>query len=353
MTRPDYWPVSANYYLGPNVRGVGQRLYTKPIPPELWGDMPGTPAYGSPDMYLETGDAGAGAVIVRSAHGAPRMHGEAGQRGYVPALRVQPSEVPTPQSAPQTALLAPVPPPTTVPEEPPAKKGISTGWIIGGSLLAGVALLGAIYLATKKGPRRRRNPSRRRRRRARARRRRRNHGWAQSDTSFVVLEVPDGPYERNPSRRRRRARRARAGARKRANAPRRARRRARAARRARKRASPRRRRRRRNRELLFRRGPKNYGVVPTTGPRIPKYKSRQNPRCPTGMKVQSVIFSKRHFDKRSAKSWAKAHGYKTAELEQSRKSYRMRQRKAVGFTKRGFRTIPMTKGVSAVVGCPR
>jgi purine-nucleoside phosphorylase len=66
--------------------------------------------------------------------------------------------------------------------------------------------------------------------------------------------------------------------------------------------------------------------------------------------VQTLIFSKKHFTKSEAKAWAKSHDYKSSGVDETEKSYRIRQRDPGDFKKDSLRTIKMTTGVQAVVG---
>lgn len=77
------------------------------------------------------------------------------------------------------------------------------------------------------------------------------------------------------------------------------------------------------------------------------------PRCPVGMKVQSIIVSDSHFDRRDAVGWIERHGYVARKIDRSADSYRFRQVDPSRFAPGSFRTIAMRPGVKAVVGCPR
>lgn len=65
-------------------------------------------------------------------------------------------------------------------------------------------------------------------------------------------------------------------------------------------------------------------------------------------KVQTLIFSKDHFDDGEAGDWARDHGFKAADMEETENSFRFRQKNPNGF--RLLRTIRFTPGVQAVVG---
>jgi len=89
-------------------------------------------------------------------------------------------------------------------------------------------------------------------------------------------------------------------------------------------------------------------------------KARRNPRrrrayrrCPIGMRAQTLIFEKEYFDRRGAKSWARRYGYRSAKIDETADSYRIRQRSPSEFTAGSFRTIGFRPGVKTVLGCPR
>jgi hypothetical protein len=67
--------------------------------------------------------------------------------------------------------------------------------------------------------------------------------------------------------------------------------------------------------------------------------------------VETLIFSKKVFKTAAkAKKWAKDHDYKATKVDETDKSWRIRQRDPGDFKKDSFRTITFTKGVKAVVG---
>lgn len=73
--------------------------------------------------------------------------------------------------------------------------------------------------------------------------------------------------------------------------------------------------------------------------------------CPVGTKIQSIIIDKKYFTKSKAISWIDKHGYKI-KLDEKEKTFRFRQENPDKFHKELFRTITVTKGIKAVIGCP-
>lgn len=65
--------------------------------------------------------------------------------------------------------------------------------------------------------------------------------------------------------------------------------------------------------------------------------------------VQSLIFSKEAFDKDSAKTWAKKHGFKSG-VDEKEGTYRMRQQNPKKFAI--MRTKSFGKGIKAIIGVP-
>jgi hypothetical protein len=82
-------------------------------------------------------------------------------------------------------------------------------------------------------------------------------------------------------------------------------------------------------------------------------KLSENQRCRVGTKVQTLIFSKTHFTRRGAVAWARQHGYRASKVDEKPNSYRVRQHSPASFGRGSFRTIRLTDGVQAAVGCPR
>lgn len=194
--RPDYWPASANYALAPYGRGVGAHVSSVQIPPELWGDLPGTAV-----LWREAGQIDP-RTLVRSSklvEGTPPVWAD--EDIPPPPFVFTPPEIHLPEMTipgmvPQKPPQVPpahvdVPPPTTIPETTEPKKEIHPAWIVGG-IGAGIVVVGAfVYLATKKTPRRS-NPSRRRRRKSPRRSSRRRNPYAQ-DARGTIHYFPTEP----------------------------------------------------------------------------------------------------------------------------------------------------------------
>jgi len=69
--------------------------------------------------------------------------------------------------------------------------------------------------------------------------------------------------------------------------------------------------------------------------------------------IQTLILSKARFkSKGAAKSWAKSNGYKSGGVDETDKSYRIRQFNPGDFKSGSLRTITLSNGVKAVVGKP-
>lgn len=75
----------------------------------------------------------------------------------------------------------------------------------------------------------------------------------------------------------------------------------------------------------------------------------QRGRPPTT--TQTLIMSKERFTTRAAaKSWAKDNGFKSDDVRETTRSWRLRQRPPGDFRQTSFRVISMTRGVQAVIG---
>ena len=71
-------------------------------------------------------------------------------------------------------------------------------------------------------------------------------------------------------------------------------------------------------------------------------------------KVQTLIFDKEHFpNKEDATKWAREHNVKSANVEETSTSFRLRQIDPSKFIEGSFRTIEITTGVKAVIGRPK
>lgn len=424
MTYPrlPYWPASANYYLAPDGRGIDTRLAQVPIPPELWGDLPGTPAYPLPREFREAGQVPVTRGLVATeapgdllALPAPPWTYEEQPGTVIPGFEwgpfaipptpipgsAVPGIVPPPPPPPMGHLPIPgqprkpaepaVPPPTTIPTTPaePAKKPIPTAWVIGGALVAAVALGAIVYIAAK--PSRKRNPRRRRRRNpSRRRRRARRRNPYAADARGTVHYFPEESSRREwlaraPSKKSRRVK----GSTRRVRA-------------AKKRGAVVRHRKGKGKkkkrpnpwEVAWYNGamwvPVRIGGKPAVvdselaaeelmsrfahqgakgvkrdftrkrpthtmsgwGEFKPTAK-KKNPRCSKSTKVQTLVFSKDQFNASQARAWARAHGYKAPKVDATANAYRLRQEAPKAFRRGGFRTIPLAPGVQGVIGCPR
>ena len=65
--------------------------------------------------------------------------------------------------------------------------------------------------------------------------------------------------------------------------------------------------------------------------------------------VQSLIFSKTKFNRSSARTWAKDHGYKASKVEITKHSLKLRQLPPGRCVTGSLRTEQLTKGVSAIM----
>lgn len=74
--------------------------------------------------------------------------------------------------------------------------------------------------------------------------------------------------------------------------------------------------------------------------------------CPVGTEVQSIIFSKENFTEREAKNWADRNDFKYGSVDEKENTFRLRQSNPMNFKEDSFRTIDLSKGVKAVIGCP-
>ena len=87
------------------------------------------------------------------------------------------------------------------------------------------------------------------------------------------------------------------------------------------------------------------------GGELKKTKMNKKILCPVGTEVQSLIFSKDEFSEKSAKDWAKKHDFIYEYVDKKENTFRIRQQEPSDFN--NMRTIEMTKGVKAVIGCPK
>ncbi|MCX7611852.1 MAG: phage portal protein [Ignavibacterium sp.] len=69
-----------------------------------------------------------------------------------------------------------------------------------------------------------------------------------------------------------------------------------------------------------------------------------------GLKIQTLIFSKKYFTLEEAKKWIEEHGFVDNGVDETENSYRFRQRDPEDFDPESFRTITIDTGIKAVVG---
>lgn len=74
--------------------------------------------------------------------------------------------------------------------------------------------------------------------------------------------------------------------------------------------------------------------------------------CPVGTEIQTLIFEKPTWDIPFAKHWAEKHDFMYGIVDEKPNSIRIRQRDPSYFVEDSFRTIDITDGVKAVIGCP-
>ena len=101
----------------------------------------------------------------------------------------------------------------------------------------------------------------------------------------------------------------------------------------------------------FKRGPRG-SRVPNC---VPKTRMARSPKkmCPVGTKIQTLVFLKPDFTRQMAFHWAHTHGFKTEKVHETEHSFRLRQSEPGTFLTESFRTLALTDGVQAVIGCPR
>ncbi len=74
-------------------------------------------------------------------------------------------------------------------------------------------------------------------------------------------------------------------------------------------------------------------------------------KCPVGTEEVSLIFAKEHFTEQKAKDWAKEHKHLYGTVIETDNTYRIPQQDDKLF--KSFGVIPFTKGVQALIGCPK
>lgn len=75
--------------------------------------------------------------------------------------------------------------------------------------------------------------------------------------------------------------------------------------------------------------------------------------CPVGTHIQTLIFDKDVFNRAMSKEWAKGNEFKYGKVDEKEETYRLRQYDPDNFVSSSFRTIELTHGVKAVIGCPK
>jgi hypothetical protein len=75
-------------------------------------------------------------------------------------------------------------------------------------------------------------------------------------------------------------------------------------------------------------------------------------RSPRGTEVQSLLFDKRYFTAREARTWAAQNGFRAPATDATKNHYQLRQRDPRRFKKGTFRTITLTPGVQARIAVP-
>jgi hypothetical protein len=75
--------------------------------------------------------------------------------------------------------------------------------------------------------------------------------------------------------------------------------------------------------------------------------------CPVGTEIQTLIFDRDNFTISSAKDWAKRNGFVYGFVDSKENTHRIRQQEPSDFKADSLRTIEITKGVKAVIGCPK
>jgi predicted GNAT family acetyltransferase len=76
--------------------------------------------------------------------------------------------------------------------------------------------------------------------------------------------------------------------------------------------------------------------------------------CPIGTEIQAIILSKDVFkDAEKAKKWVEKSDFELLKTHETSGSFRFRQQTPSRFRESTFRTIPITDGVKAVIGCPK
>ena len=75
--------------------------------------------------------------------------------------------------------------------------------------------------------------------------------------------------------------------------------------------------------------------------------------CPTGTKIQTLVFDRDMFTTSQAASWARRHGFQAPTADVKLNTIRIRQENPEKFQAGSLRTIRLRAGVQAVIGCPK
>lgn len=86
-----------------------------------------------------------------------------------------------------------------------------------------------------------------------------------------------------------------------------------------------------------------------------KKTKKKNPLCERGMRAQSVLFHKDHWDKATSRQWLRDHAFKIPLAVAEGNYLRYRQEPIGHFDPGSFRTktIDFRRGVRLIVGCPK
>jgi hypothetical protein len=96
--------------------------------------------------------------------------------------------------------------------------------------------------------------------------------------------------------------------------------------------------------------------TPRTGYTLRKMKFTARKRKNVGSRVQTLLFSRKKFSAKTAKSWARRHGFKYGKVDAKPQTLRLRQLSPSRMRKSTFGTIPFggkRSGIQAVVAVPR
>jgi len=74
--------------------------------------------------------------------------------------------------------------------------------------------------------------------------------------------------------------------------------------------------------------------------------------CDVSTEIQTLMFEKNLFTESAAKGWAKSHDFRYGKVDETDNYFRLRQNDPVEYENDSFRTIDITTGIKAVIGCP-